>query len=294
MAAPIRPRRSALYIPGSNTRALSKGREVAADIVLLDLEDAVAPDQKIKARGQVLAAVASEEYRPREVVVRINDLNSLWGEDDLTAVAASKADAVLLPKVESPDLVRKVAEKLSSLGAPNFLSIWCMMETPRGILNAAVIAGASPRLGCLVMGTSDLAKDLHARHTRDRLPFMASMGLCILAARANGLSILDGVCLDLEDAQGFAEQCHQGVALGFDGKTLIHPKTIDVTNTIFGPTEREVAEAHRIMAAFSAARKKGEGVVLLDGKLIESLHVENAQRVVTLAEKIAQIKTATP
>lgn len=294
MAAPIRPRRSALYIPGSNARALSKGREVAADILLLDLEDAVAPDQKTKARSQVLAVVASDEYRPREVVVRINDLNSLWGEDDLTAVAASKADAVLLPKVESPDLVRKVAERLSSLNAANSLSIWCMMETPRGILNAAAIASANPRLGCLVMGTSDLAKDLHARHTPDRLPFMTSMGLCILAARANGLSVLDGVCLDLEDDQGFAEQCSQGVAFGFDGKTLIHPKTIDVANAIFGPTKREVEEAHRIMAAFSAAREKGEGVVLLDGKLIESLHVENAQRLITLAERIAQIKTAAP
>ncbi len=294
MAASIRPRRSALYIPGSNSRALSRGREVPADILLLDLEDAIVPDQKIKARDQVVAAVASNKYRPREVVVRINDLNSPWGEDDLAAVAASKADAVLLPKVESSDLVQKVAERLTSFGAAESLAIWCMMETPRGILNAAAIAAASPRLSCLVMGTSDLAKDLHARHTRDRLPFMASMELCILAARANGLSVLDGVCLDLEDTEGFAEQCHQGVALGFDGKTLIHPKTIDVANKIFGPSEQEVEEARKIIAAFFAAREKGQGVVLFNGKLIESLHVENAQRLVSLAESIAQIKTATP
>lgn len=262
MVASIRPRRSALYIPGSNSRALDKGREVAADILLLDLEDAVAPDQKIKARDQVIAAITSDKYRPREVVVRINDLDSQWGEDDLAAVAASKADAILLPKVESPDLVQKVAEKLRNLGVAESMAIWCMMETPRGILHSAAIAGASSRLSCLVMGTSDLAKDLHAEHTPDRLPFMTSMGLCILAARANGLGVLDGVYLDLEDSEGFAQQCRQGVALGFDGKTLIHPKTVSVANTIFGPTDRDVEAACRIIAVFSAAQERGEGVVL--------------------------------
>ena len=294
MVASIRPRRSALYIPGSNSRALDKGREVAADILLLDLEDAVAPDQKIKARDQVIAAITSDKYRPREVVVRINDLDSQWGEDDLAAVAASKADAILLPKVESPDLVQKVAEKLRNLGVAESMAIWCMMETPRGILHSAAIAGASSRLSCLVMGTSDLAKDLHAEHTPDRLPFMTSIGLCMLAARANGLGVLDGVYLDLEDSEGFAQQCRQGMILGFDGKTLIHPKTIPAANTIFGPTDRDVEAACRIIAVFSAAQERGEGVVLLDGKLIEKLHVENAQRIVTLAEMINQIKTATP
>lgn len=293
MAAPIRPRRSALYIPGSNSRALSKGREIVADVLLLDLEDAVAPDQKIKARDQVVAAIALNEYGPREVVVRINDLSSQWGEDDLAAVAASKADAILLPKVESPDLVQKVAEKLISLGAAESMAIWCMMETPRGILNSAAIAGASSRLGCLVMGTSDLAKDLHAKHTPDRLPFISSMGLCILAARANGLGILDGVHLDLEDDEGFAQQCRQGLALGFDGKTLIHPKTVSVANTVFGPTDQDVEAAYRVIAVFSAAQERGEGVTLLDGKLIEKLHAENAQRIVTLAKIIDQIETAT-
>ncbi len=293
MVALIRPRRSALYIPGSNSRALNKGREVSADILLLDLEDAVAPDQKIKARDQVISALELNEYRPREVVVRINDLGSQWGEDDLTAIAASKADAILLPKVESVDLVQRVAARLTSLGAAESMAIWCMMETPRGILNAAAIASASSRLACLVMGTSDLAKDLHAKHTPDRLPFMTSMGLCILAARANGLGVLDGVYLDLEDSEGFAVQCRQGVALGFDGKTLIHPKTISVANTIFGPTDDDITAAYRIIAAFSEAQKRSEGVVLLDGKLIEKLHVENAQRILEIAQMIEQIKTAT-
>ncbi len=190
--------------------------------------------------------------------------------------------------------MQKVAEKLRNLGAAESMAIWCMMETPRGILNSAAIAGASSRLSCLVMGTSDLAKDLHAEHTPDRLPFMTSIGLCMLAARANGLGVLDGVYLDLEDSEGFAQQCRQGMILGFDGKTLIHPKTIPAANTIFGPTDRDVEAACRIIAVFSAAQERGEGVVLLDGKLIEKLHVENAQRIVTLAEMINQIKTATP
>ncbi|CAO3351048.1 HpcH/HpaI aldolase/citrate lyase family protein [Azospirillum melinis] len=292
MATTVRPRRSVLYMPGSNARALEKGRNLPADGLILDLEDAVAPDAKAAARDTIASALAAGGYGGRELIVRVNGLNTPWGYDDLRMAAASGADAVLLPKVESADAVRQAEAVLRAAGAPAGQTIWCMMETPLGILNAKEIAGASPAVGGLVLGTSDLAKDLHAAHTAQRLPMITSLGLCLLAARAYGLAVLDGVHLDLNDDDGFAASCRQGRELGFDGKTLIHPKTIAACNTAFAPDAEEIAQAHRIIAAHAEAAAAGKGVVLVDGKLVENLHVENARRLVTLAEAIATLETA--
>lgn len=290
MATTVRPRRSVLYMPGSNARALEKGRSLPADGLILDLEDAVAPDAKAMARDTIAAALSAGGYGGRELIVRVNGLNTPWGYDDLRMAAASAADAVLLPKVESADAVRQAEAVLRAAGAPAGQTIWCMMETPLGILNAKEIAGSSPTVGALVLGTSDLAKDLHAAHTAQRLPMITSLGLCLLAARAYGLAVLDGVHLDLNDDEGFAASCRQGRELGFDGKTLIHPKTIAACNAAFAPDDEEIAQAHRIIAAHAEAAAAGKGVVLVDGKLVENLHVENARRLVTLAEAIAKLQ----
>jgi citrate lyase subunit beta/citryl-CoA lyase len=269
---------------------MEKGKTLQADGLILDLEDAVAPDAKAQARTQIGAAIQGGGYGKRELIVRTNGLNTAWGYEDLVFAATSGADAVLLPKVESADLVRQAEQILVASGAPADLKIWCMMETPLAMLNAKEIAGASPRLGAFVMGTSDLAKDLHAAHTRDRLPMITSLGLCLLAARAYGLAILDGVYLDLNDDEGFAASCRQGVELGFDGKTLIHPKTLPAANAAFGPSADEVAHSRRIIDAFQVAVAEGKGVVLVDGKLVENLHVENARRLVALAEAIEALE----
>lgn len=292
MSKTARPRRSVLYMPGSNARALEKGRALPADGLILDLEDAVAPDAKEAARGQIRDAVKAGGYGQRELIVRTNGLTTPWGRDDVAAAATFGADAILLPKVESADTVRQAEAIMDANGAPKSLSIWCMMETPLGMLHAEEIAFASPRVGGFVMGTSDLAKDLNAAHTRERLPMITSLGLCLLAARAAGIAILDGVHLDLNDDEGFAYSCKQGRELGFDGKTLIHPKTIDAANAAFAPSESEVAWARKIIAAHADAEKEGKGIVLVDGKLIENLHVVGAKRLVALAEAIDAMKAA--
>ena len=281
-------------MPGSNLRALDKARSLAADSLILDLEDSVSPEVKAAARGNVVAALAAGGYGYREVVIRINGLASPWGYDDLVAAASCGADAVLVPKVESADGIRQVDAALERLGAPKQLAIWAMMETPLAMLRAEEIAGASPHLVCLVMGTSDLAKDLHASHTRERLPMITSLGLCLLAARGHGLAILDGVHLDLQDDAGFEDACRQGVELGFDGKTLIHPKTLEVANRAFAPSPEEVEWSCKIIAAFQAALAEGKALAVCDGKLIESLHVENAKRIVALSEAIATRAGADP
>ncbi|WP_366554893.1 HpcH/HpaI aldolase/citrate lyase family protein [Aquibaculum sediminis] len=285
-----RPRRSMLYMPGSNTRALEKGRSLPADALILDLEDAVAPDTKAQARENIVEALRAGGYGRREIVVRTNGLDSEWGRDDIAALAAAGANALLLPKVESAAMVQEAEALMVQAGAPESLGIMCMMETPLGILRADEIAGASKRLTCLVMGTSDLVKDLNAAHTPERLPVLTSLSLCVLAARAHGLAIVDGVHLDLDDAEGFAAHCLQGKQLGFDGKTLIHPKTLAKANEVFAPSAEEVAQAHRIIEAHAAAVAEGKGVVVLDGKLVENLHVESAKRSVALAEAIAELE----
>lgn len=285
----IRPRRSALYVPGSNQRALEKARSLDADVLIFDFEDGVAPDRKEDARRQVTAALKAGGYKA-ETVIRINHPGTKLGAADLKTAAISGCDAVLLPKVETAQEVRDAALRLAAAGAPASMGIWCMIETPLGVLHVQDIAFSSPHLKCIVMGTSDLAKDLRARHTPDRLPVLTSLSLCVLAARAAGLPILDGVHLDLEDEKGFLGSCKQGAELGFDGKTLIHPKTIAGANAAFGPTAEEVALAKRIIAAHAEALKKGQGVAVVDGTLVEQLHVESARRTVALAEAIKRGK----
>jgi citrate lyase subunit beta/citryl-CoA lyase len=275
-------------MPGSNARALDKSRTLPADALIFDLEDAVAPDAKVTARNQVMQAYETGGYGEREILIRTNGLNTPWGYDDLVAVAAVGASTVLLPKVESAEMVRQAESVLLSHGAPSDLVIWCMMETPRAMLHAEEIADASPRLGGLVMGTSDLAKDLQAQHTAMRLPLITSLGLCMLAARAARIAILDGVYLDLNDHEGFVDSCRQGAELGFDGKTLIHPKQIEAANQVFAPSVEEVELSRRIIEAYAAAEAEGRGVVVVDGKLIERLHVDHAERVVALAEAIGE------
>jgi citrate lyase subunit beta/citryl-CoA lyase len=282
------PRRSVLYMPGANTRALEKAKSLPADSLILDLEDSVAADAKVQARKNVMEAIENGGYGYRELVVRINPLSSPWGYRDLEAVARSRANAVLLPKVESADMIRQAENVMIQNEAKPGLDIWAMMETPLGMLRAEEVAGASQRLACLVMGTSDLAKDLHASHTPDRMPMLTSLGICLLAARAFGLAILDGVHLDLRDDEGLAYSCKQGLAMGFDGKTLIHPRTIEIANEVFAPSAEEVEWSKRIIEAHAAALKQGKGVAVYEGKLIENLHIENAKRVVALAAAIAE------
>ena len=245
-------------MPGANARAMDKARTLPADVILLDLEDAVAPDAKATAREQAAAAVRAGGYGEREVVIRVNALATRWGRDDVAAVARAGPDAVLVPKVESPrDVVDVESGAALAAGAPSAMAIWCMIETPRGVLDAGAIAAASPRVGALVVGTSDLTKDLRARHTRDRQPLLTSLGLCVLAARATGVAALDGVHLDLDDDEGFRAACRQAAEMGFDGKTLIHPKQIAGANAAFAPTAADVEWARRVVAAHAAAAGRG-------------------------------------
>lgn len=285
----VRPRRSVLYMPGANARAMEKARDLPADALIFDLEDAVAPAEKETARRQVIETLQKGGYGNRELVVRVNGLMTPWGEADVAEMATAGAHALLIPKVENKQIINGVEGRMLTAQAPDAMSIWCMIETPKGVMRAEEIASASPRLGALVMGTSDLAKDLHCLHTPSRGPFMTSLSWCILAARANGLSILDGVHLDLADDDGFAESCRQGWEMGFDGKTLIHPKTIEAANAAFAPDDAEVQWSRRVIAAHEEAANAGKGVVLLDGQLIENLHVEEAHRIVGLADRIAEM-----
>ncbi len=283
MSHAIRPRRSVLYMPGSNARALEKAKTLPADGYILDLEDAVSPDAKETAREQVCAAVSGGGYGKRELIIRVNGLDTPWGGDDLVAAARARPDAVLLPKVENARMVSDARAALRAYGGGD-IPIWCMMETPMGILHAEEIAASG--VTCFVMGTSDLTKDLHAQHTRMRLPMLTSLSLCLLAGRAYGLSILDGVYLDLSDEEGFRESCRQGLELGFDGKTLIHPRQVAPANEIFAPDAEKIAYSRRIIEAYEKALAEGQGIVVVDGKLIENLHVEDARRLVALDDAI--------
>lgn len=285
---PLRPRRSVLYMPGSNSRALEKAKTLPADALVLDLEDAVAPEQKESARQQVLAAIKQGGYGPREMVIRVNALNTPWGVDDVLAAATASISAVCVPKVETADQVRAVSRLLKEAGAQADIEIWAMIETPKGVLNVNAIAQADARLSLLLMGTSDLAKDMRIPHTPDRLGFIPSLSLCVLAARANQLDIIDGVHLDLEDQASLNVICQQGRNLGFDGKSLIHPKQIQVANAVFSPSEEEVARARKIIDAWRATEAAGEAVVVVDGKLVEVLHVEEANRTLAICQAIAE------
>ncbi|MDG4596291.1 MAG: CoA ester lyase [Candidatus Contendobacter sp.] len=292
MPKSARPRRSMLYMPGSNARALEKARALPADSLILDLEDAVAPDAKELARKQVCEAVAAGGFGMREVLIRVNALSTKWGYEDIAMASKSGANGLLLPKVESADAIRHMEAIMRANGAPESMRIWAMMETPRSILESQRIAESTPRMEGLVMGTSDLAKELDCAHTHERLPFIVSLGLCLLAARAAGLAILDGVYLDLNDEVGFEAACKQGQELGFDGKTLIHPKQVGPCNKVFTPKPQDVAWSRRIIEAHAAATARGEGVVVVDGRLVENLHVESARRIVSMADAIAAMEAA--
>ncbi len=292
MGNDIRPRRSVLYMPGSNARALEKGRTLAADALILDLEDAVAPDQKALARQQICDAIHTGGYGMRELLVRVNGLQTEWGFEDVAAIATSGANGIVLPKIESADAIRMAENVLIENGAPDDLAIWCMIETPLGVLHAERIAQSSSRTAGFVMGTSDLAKDVHAAHTKERLPMLYSLTHCLLVARAYGLCVLDGVHLDLSDDEGFYHSCVHGRELGFDGKTLIHPKTIDKANEVFAPDAQEVKWSRRIIETFAKAQAEVQGVVLVDGKLVENLHDEAAKRTGARSEAIEKMEAS--
>ena len=286
-----RPRRSVLYMPGANTRALEKAKSLPADSLILDLEDAVAPDAKAQARENIRTALATG-FGHREAVVRINGLNTQWGLDDLKAFADTKADAILLPKVESASQIQKVASLLKQFNPANTMKIWAMIETPLAIFNLPEIASSHPMLEALVLGTSDLVKDLHARHTPSIVETQTALSLSVLAARAHQLCVLDGVHLTLEDEEGLKQSCVQGRDMGFDGKTLIHPSQIAFANEIFGPSSEEIEEAKQRINAYDAAISSGAGIVLLNGKLVEELHIQDAKRILALADAIeAFLKT---
>jgi citrate lyase beta subunit len=292
MSQTVRPRRSVLYMPGANTRALEKARTLPADALIFDLEDAVAPEAKEAARINVVLAAESKAYGKREIAIRCNGLGTPWGEADIEAIAKSGAAAILVPKVESAAQVTHVVSLLDTAGAPTDMAVWAMMETPKGILRAEEIAGAHPRLGLLVMGTNDLVKDMRARHTPMRLPMITALGIGMLAARAHGLAILDGVYNDIQDMAGFRAMCQQGLEMGFDGKTLIHPSQVEPCNEVFAPSAAELEMAGKIVAAFKAAQAEGKGVVTVDGRMIENLHVEQAERALALASAIKELQAA--
>ncbi|AHC99878.1 HpcH/HpaI aldolase/citrate lyase family protein [Leisingera methylohalidivorans] len=277
-----RPYRSVLYIPGSKPRALEKAKTLPVDAVIFDLEDAVSVDEKPNARATLAQALEAGGFGARMKIVRINGLDTVWGRDDAIAAARMNCDAILLPKVNAPADLDALAEITGDI------PLWAMMETPRGMLNAAAIA-AHPKLQGMVMGTNDLAKELQTRFRPDRLPMMAGLGLCLLAAKAEGLVIVDGVYNAFKDVEGLAAECAQGRDMGFDGKTLIHPAQVEVANAAFAPTEREIETARRQIAAFEEAQAAGQGVAVVDGRIVENLHAATAREILAKADAIAAL-----
>ena len=290
----VRPRRSVLYMPGSNARALEKARSLPADALILDLEDAVAPAAKETARIQVCAAVKAGGYGGREVVIRINGPDTPWGQADLEAAAAAGPDAVLVPKVGSGEDIARATDSLAAAGAPAGTQLWAMIETPLAILNIAGIAASAKapgaRLACFVMGTNDLVKETRADLSNNRRPALYWLSAAITAARAYGLDALDGVYNNFRDAEGYKRECVHGRRLGFDGKTLIHPDQVAVANEVFAPPEAEVAFARKIIAAFAQPESKGKGVITVEGRMVELLHAEMAARTVAIAEAIERMR----
>jgi citrate lyase subunit beta / citryl-CoA lyase len=280
----FRPRRSVLYMPASNARALEKARTIPCDALILDLEDAVAPDAKPAAREAACAAVASGDYGPREVTIRVNGADTDWHRDDLAAACAAGPDAIVVPKVSSADAVLELVEEMAGYGVPAHTRLWAMIETPAAMLHAEEIASASERLTVLVMGTNDLAKELYAEHVPGRQPLLAGLGLALLAARATGRVILDGVYNDVTNVDGFLAECRQGRELGFDGKTLIHPGQVEGANAAFAPSEEAVEDARGILQAWEDGA--GSGVVTYRGRMIESLHVGSARRTLSTHDAI--------
>ena len=287
----VRPRRSVLYMPGSNERALEKAKTIPADALILDLEDAVAPDAKVMAREKVCAAVKAGGYGRREIIIRVNALETVWGAEDLIAACEAEPDAILVPKVARPGDIISAAKMLKARHAPEKTKLWAMMETPLSILNAAQIAavGSDPenRLVCLVMGTNDLLKESRARALHNRIAVVPWLAMSLVAARAFGLDILDGVYNDFRDEAGFCSECEHGRILGMDGKTLIHPSQVGPCNEIFSPTEEEISWAHKIITAFEQPEYGHKGVITVEGKMVERLHLVQAKRTVAIANSIA-------
>ncbi len=283
----LRPRRSVLYMPGANQRALEKARTLPADALILDLEDAVAPDAKVEARQRVCAAACSDGYGNREIVIRVNGLDTEWHAMDVAEAAAAEPDAILVPKINSAADVHAVEAALEAADANDRTAIWAMLETPVAILHAEEITTSSERLTAFVMGTNDLAKELHAEQVPGRQPLLFGLSMCLLAVRHAGKVILDGVYNDITDEAGFEAECVQGRQLGFDGKTLIHPGQLDTCNRVFAPSPDELTRARRIIEAFEQAEAEGRGVVTVDGRMIENLHVANARRAIAVADAIA-------
>jgi citrate lyase subunit beta / citryl-CoA lyase len=283
----FRPRRSVLYMPSSNDRALEKAKSIPCDGLILDLEDAVAPDAKPAARDAACAAVDSGEYGNRELTIRINGADTEWHAADMAAACAAGPDAIVVPKVNSPDAVLELVEAMAGHDAPERTKLWAMVETPYAMLHAEEIASASDRLTVLVMGTNDLAKELYAEHVPGRQPLLTGLSLALLAARATGKAIIDGVYNDVKNAEGFLAECQQGREMGFDGKTLIHPGQVEGANEAFAPSAQAVEDARGILQAWEDGR--GTGVVTYNGRMIENLHVESAQRTLSIAEAIAAL-----
>lgn len=289
MISSIRPRRSVLYMPGSNERALEKAKSLDVDAVIFDLEDAVAPDAKEAARALVCQAAQSGEYGHREIILRVNALETAWGFDDVVAASKAGPDAILIPKVMSGQMIITVDKLMKDSGAPEKTKLWAMIETPLAIMHAEEIASMSTatRLECFVMGTNDLALELGCAQTPDRAPMQTSLSWALLAARGYGLSIIDGVYNGIGDAEGFAASCRQGVEFGFDGKTIIHPSQVEPCNEAFSPPAKDVAWARQIIAAFDEPENASKGVLKIDGKMVERLHAEGARRLVAMADAIA-------
>ncbi len=283
----LRPRRSVLYMPSSNERALEKAKSLACDGLILDLEDAVAPDAKPAARVAAAAAVASGDYGRRTVTIRVNGVGTEWHEADLTAACQAGPAAIVVPKVDSAEQVVRLVEMMQQAGAPDHTMLWAMVETPVAILDARVIAAASPRLQALVLGTNDLVKELYAEHVPGRAPIVPSLHTVLLAGRAAGIAVIDGVYNDVKDTDGFLAECEQGRRMGFDGKTLIHPGQVEGANTAYAPSEQAVEDAAGLIAAFEAGQ--GAGVVTYNGKMVESLHVESARRTLSIHEAIGAL-----
>lgn len=284
----LRPRRSVLYMPAANDRALEKAQTIPADAIIFDLEDAVAPDAKPDARGKAVAAVQSGNYGNRELTIRCNGLDTQWGADDIAAAGAAAPSAVVIPKVDSVDYVDRVSGLLDAAGAPANVKIWPMIETPTAVFDVRAIA-AHPRVAVLVMGTNDLAKELRSPLVPGRHPLVPHLATALLAAREAGKVILDGVYNDVKNADGFAAECRQGMEMGFDGKTLIHPSQVEPANDTWAPSVDDVEYAERVIAAFDEAVADGRGVVTVDGRMIENLHVDNARRVLATAAAIAAL-----
>lgn len=285
----LRPRRSVLYMPGANERALEKAKALDADALILDLEDSVAPDSKVDARARVASAVKGGGYGRRELVIRINGLDTPWGVDDLKMAAEANPHAILVPKVARPGDIVNASRIHLAMGGAETTRMWAMMETPMAIFNVREIASVHQvaRLSCLVLGTNDLLKESRALATGGRFAILPWLSMTLLAARAYGLDVIDGVYNDFRDEAGFRAECEQGRTLGMDGKTLIHPGQIDVCNELFSPAPEEVAWSHKIIEAFRLPENQAKGVITIDGKMVERLHLTMAERVAAIAEAIS-------